>query len=161
MSRLFRRLKVRPVRAGRDVRHLRARLMLQPLERRVAPATFTVTSVADAGIGSLRQAIANANAITGLDDIVFDPAVFGTQRTISLTSNELLIEDSVNLAGPGAGLLTIRRDPAAADFRILDFNVPSLRAPSTVSGVTIQAGRAALGGSFTEMNAGSRTEFQR
>lgn len=44
---------------------------LEPLEARIAPATFTVTSIEDAGPGSLRQAILDANAAAGLDSIVF------------------------------------------------------------------------------------------
>ncbi|HTK78726.1 MAG TPA: hypothetical protein VL371_25940 [Gemmataceae bacterium] len=142
MSRVFSRLKVRPVRGGRDVRHLRARLSLQPLEGRVAPATFTVTNVSDAGNGSLRQAILNANSLAGVDDIVFDPAVFAVPRTISLTSAELLVSQGQNITGPGAGLLTVRRDPAAAAaFRVFDFNFPS-GGTATLSGMTISDGRS-------------------
>src|SRR4051812_32606647 len=54
----------------------RARLMLHALEGRVVPATFTVTNDADAGAGSLRQAILDANARAGADDVAFDPAFF-------------------------------------------------------------------------------------
>jgi hypothetical protein len=43
------------------------------LESRIAPAamTFTVTTTADSGAGSLRQAILDANANTGVDEIDF------------------------------------------------------------------------------------------
>jgi hypothetical protein len=43
----------------------------QPLEPRTLLATFTVTTDADAGPGSLRQAILDANAAAGADDIHF------------------------------------------------------------------------------------------
>ena len=44
-----------------------------------------VTNTNDAGAGSLRQAIINANANgAGRDDIVFDNTVFGTPQTITL-----------------------------------------------------------------------------
>ena len=43
------------------------RLGLQSLERRVVPASFTVSNTNDAGTGSLRQAILSANAASGAD----------------------------------------------------------------------------------------------
>jgi hypothetical protein len=42
------------------------------LEDRLAPATFTVLNTDDAGAGSLRQAILNANASAGADSIAFN-----------------------------------------------------------------------------------------
>ncbi len=47
------------------------RLLLELLESRDAPAVFTVTTTADSGAGSLRQAILNANANAGVDTIRF------------------------------------------------------------------------------------------
>jgi len=52
-------------------------------------ATFTVTNILDTGAGSLRQAIVDANANPGSDTITFDPVVFATPQTITLTSAEL------------------------------------------------------------------------
>ena len=49
-------------------------------------ATFTVTNTNDAGAGSLRQAMINANAMAGADFIVFDPVVFSTPQTITVLS---------------------------------------------------------------------------
>ena len=60
---------------------------LVPLEDRATPATFTVTNLNDAGAGSLRDAISQANNETshpGADVIVFDSAIKG--GTITLTS---------------------------------------------------------------------------
>jgi titin len=51
--------------------HTRLCLGLEPLEDRLAPATFTVSNIFDGGIGSLRQAILDANAVAGADRIVF------------------------------------------------------------------------------------------
>lgn len=65
-------------------------------------ATFTVTSLADGGPGSLRQAVLDANAAAGADEIVFD----GVTGTITLSS-EILISDALTITGPGAGLLSI------------------------------------------------------
>jgi parallel beta-helix repeat protein len=148
MSRPLRRLSPRTVGNNpRAAARFRARPLLQALEGRVAPAIFTVTNVNDAGNGSLRQAILNANSVAGPDTIVFDPAVFATPQTISLTSGELLVSQDVAITGPGAGLLTVRRDPAAAsDFRVFDFNFPAGGPGATLSGITIRGGRAANGG---------------
>jgi hypothetical protein len=81
-------------------------------------ATFSVTNANDNGAGSLRQAIINANNAAGADTITFDSTFFSTARTINLTTGELAISDSVTIQGPGANLLTVRRDfNAATDFR--------------------------------------------
>src|SRR5438093_4521515 len=52
-------------------RLLAARMSLERLEDRTAPAVFTVSSTADVGAGSLRQAILDANAAPGADSIRF------------------------------------------------------------------------------------------
>lgn len=58
---------------------------VEHLEARIAPATFTVTTVADSGNGSLRQAITDANNATGPDSIVFAIAGTGVQTITPLT----------------------------------------------------------------------------
>ena len=50
---------------------LRVRPRVEGLEGRWVPATFTVENLNDAGTGSLRQAILDANTSAGADDIVF------------------------------------------------------------------------------------------
>ena len=57
----------RPIRKPRPAR----RLAVECLEDRSVPAFFTVTTIADGGIGSLRQAILDANAAPGADTIDF------------------------------------------------------------------------------------------
>src|ERR1051325_5265576 len=61
--------------------------------------TITVTNTNDAGPGSLRQALADAN-----DGDTIDFAVTGT---IGLTSGELMVDKSVMISGPGADSLTL------------------------------------------------------
>ncbi len=57
----------------------------------VNAATFTVTTTADAGVGSFRQAILDANSLAGIDNIIFS---IGTgAQTITLLS-------SVNVTTP-------------------------------------------------------------
>src|SRR4051812_45515636 len=53
--------------------------------------TFTVTNTNFSGVGSLRQAIADANANPGLDTIVFNIPGSGVQ-TISFTSSATITD---------------------------------------------------------------------
>jgi len=57
--------------------------------------TYTVTNNNDAGTGSLRQAILDANANAGLDEIRFDLSV----QVINLAGTDLEITDDVNIIG--------------------------------------------------------------
>src|SRR3954469_23637102 len=64
-------------------------------------ATITVTTAADVvasdGVRSLREAVAQANATTGADTIVFASALEG--RTLTLTQGELALTHHVTLDG--------------------------------------------------------------
>jgi uncharacterized repeat protein (TIGR01451 family) len=77
----------------------------------IAPATFTVTNVNDAGLGSLRQAILNSNArfASGPNTITFNIPGSGVHR-ILLTSDPLpQIAESVIIDGytqPGSSVNT-------------------------------------------------------
>jgi parallel beta-helix repeat protein len=111
----------------------------------LVPTVTTVLNTNDSGAGSLRQAILDSNNRAGPDVINFDPTFFNVARTISLTSSELLITDSLTISGPGAGLLTVRRDPVAAtqQFRIFDVNAAGFQ-NVTISGMTISGGSTAV-----------------
>src|SRR6516165_7323224 len=78
------------------------RLVVEALDDRCLPSTFTVTNLLDTGAGSLREAVVAANANPGADSIDF--AVTGT---IALTSGQLDITDSVTINGPGADALIV------------------------------------------------------
>jgi Calx-beta domain len=78
------------------------RLQVEVLDDRCLPSTFTVTNLLDSGTGSLRAAVAAADANPGGDDIDF-----GVTGSISLTSGQLDITDSLTINGPGAGALTV------------------------------------------------------
>ena len=78
---------------------------LEVLEDRAVPATFTVTNLNDAGLGSLRQAIADSNGTTVENDVIVFQA--GLTGTITLTTGQLPVVRSVTINGPGAGVLTI------------------------------------------------------
>jgi parallel beta-helix repeat protein len=70
------------------------RQTIEPLEARIAPATFIVSTGADSGPGSLRQAILDANALPGLDSITFS-----TPHLIKLATHLPAITDRINITG--------------------------------------------------------------
>ena len=108
-------------------------------------ATFTVTNTNDSGAGSLRQAIIDANAAAGADNVVFS-AVSGT---ITLAT-EILITDSVTIAGPGAASLTITPTNPAHALRINNVATPPT---VTISGLAFQGANAAgSGGAIAKVN---------
>jgi hypothetical protein len=76
----------------------RATLAFEPLEERLAPAIFLVTTSNDAGAGSLRVAIAGANALPGPDIIRFNISGGGI-HTIDLVSPLPTITAPLKLAG--------------------------------------------------------------
>ncbi len=91
----------------------RFRPHLFPLDDRCTPAALVVNALTDTGAGTgdagdLRYCIAEANARTGADTITFDPAVFGSGATITLTSGtQLVFSDttgSTTVTGPAAGV---------------------------------------------------------
>lgn len=110
---------------------------LEPLECRTVPATFTVTNLADAGIGSLRQAVLDANASAGADLIDFAP---GLRGTVALTSGELGITDAVRIDAPGAHKLAVSGSDLSRVFNIAAGAVVEL------DGLTVTRGSALLRG---------------
>ena len=88
---------------------------------------------------SLREAINAANAAPGVDVIGFAPAVRGA---IQLTSALPAITGTTTVEGPGADLLTVRRN-VAGEFRIFHIDHSAV----TISGLTISNGRLTPSGS--------------
>src|SRR4051812_3774217 len=79
-SRAFSRIRSVPLRTTG-----RPSCRAEALEERIALSVFTVSTPADVGPGSLRQAILDANNNNRIDDtIVFDAAVFSTPRVIDV-----------------------------------------------------------------------------
>ncbi|HYH53637.1 MAG TPA: right-handed parallel beta-helix repeat-containing protein [Solirubrobacterales bacterium] len=98
---------------------------------------FPVTSLANDGSGSLREAIEGANARLGGDTIPI-----GVSGTIELEEALPTVEDDVAIAGPGASSLTV--EPSSGnEFRIFDFGFDITAA---LSGVTVTGGVAEEGG---------------
>jgi predicted outer membrane repeat protein len=88
--------------------------------------TVTVTNTNDSGPGSLRQALSIVNDGDTID--------FSVTGTITLTSGELLVNDSITILGPGATDLAVNGNQASRVF-----HVGSGRAV-TISGLTIANG---------------------
>ncbi len=116
-------------RSGRPAGRSHFRPVLVGLEDRATPATFTVVNTDDSGPGSLRAAIASANATPGADDIDFAPGLTG--QTITLTAfdpgligvgafgpSAFVVTSPITIRGSGQ---TLSRDTGGAAFRL--FNV--------------------------------------
>jgi filamentous hemagglutinin family protein len=113
--------------------------------------TFTTTNINDAGLGSLRQAILDANALAGADTIRFDTTgVFATPQIINLTSATLNISQDLTVQGTGASNLTVRGNNTFGIFNITAGNV-------TFDGLTITNGRGGNGGGISNNSTGTLT----
>src|SRR4051812_6924549 len=69
-------------------------VLIEALESRISPATISVTTFADSGPGSLRDAINKANAAAGDDDIVF----IAKKGTVKLQSSLPTITDDLTIS---------------------------------------------------------------
>ena len=76
-------------------------------------ATFTVTNTQDDGVGSLREAITEANAMAGADTIIFDIPGAG-QKTITVLSDLPAITETVTIDGGNSGVASNRVELAGA-----------------------------------------------
>jgi hypothetical protein len=95
-------------------------------------ATNTVTSTADNGAGTLRNALASvANG---------DTINFTVTGSITLTTGELLVSNNVTISGPGPGSLAVSGNAASRVFHITN------AVTAVISGLTITNG--VVSGSF-------------
>lgn len=124
---------------------------IESLESRIAPAVFLVATTADStdaahDTGSLRDAIALANAQIGKDTIKFHlPAPPPhSENIITLTGGELLSAGEVAIQGPGAGKLIINGNGSRV-FHIDDLSYPT-SSPAIISGLSIVNGSGDYGG---------------
>ena len=93
--------------------------------------TFTVTNTNNAGVGSLRRAILDANADFGADTIDFN--LSGCPCVISLTTGLPTITDTVTIVGPGTSQLAVDGNNSV---RVFDIGA----VPVTLSDLTVQHG---------------------
>ena len=127
----------------------------EQLEERAVPAVIplTVTSLADSGPGTLRQAImtADAGATTNSYLITIERSASGT---IDLKSVLPDLSRNITITGLGASTSTVQRDPAASPFRIFTVDKGE---PVNISGLTIKGGNAGNGNGGGLDNAGTVT----
>ena len=102
-------------RRGARGRCVRALLSLLLLPAAAGAANFTVTTLADNGAGSLRDAVDQANRTVGADVITFGAGLSGS---IVLSSGAIDIFDALSINGPGAAQLSISGNHASRLFRI-------------------------------------------
>lgn len=118
-------------RSGQAVRRSsRWRPRIESLENRSMLTTFTVTNLDDAGDGSLRDAIHEANMMPGPDVIDF---ARGLQGTIGLTSGQLDITDDLVINGPGKGALSVSGNEKSRVFAISGAETDVVMSHLTVS----------------------------
>ncbi len=104
-----------------------------------AAATFQVTNLNDAGAGSLRDAIAQANGAAGADVVTFQAGLTGT---IPLTTGQLKITDSLTITGPGPAMLSVSGTNASRVFYVY---AGASTLDVTISGLTVTGGSANIG----------------
>jgi hypothetical protein len=107
------------------------------LEGRALLSTLTVSNTSDSGAGSLRAAVAQANAGGGGDTIVCS-SLFNTPQTITLTGGQLEFTGAragTTITGPGANLLSVSGNNASRVCRV-DANVTA-----SISGLKIAGDR--------------------
>ena len=101
-------------------------------------ATFAVTTTADSGPGSLRQAILDANANPGADTIAFAIGATGSQQTIQPASALPIITGPVTIDGWSQGGAGYSGPP------LIELN--GALAGSSVKGLHITAGSSTVRG---------------
>ncbi len=130
-------------------------------------ATLVVTTTADSGAGSLRQAVADANVTPEVDIVTFAPELANT--TIHLTGTELFVTSPIIMTGPGAAQLTFSGSQvnnlftvttsgrlALDGLTLIDGNRAIVNAGTlTIRNSTVRGNHASNGGAI--MNSGSLT----
>jgi len=107
--------------------------------------TFTVQNINDAGGGSLRDAITQANGLAGADEIRFNPGVFnGSQGAIVLTTGQLGVNTAtgdLTISGAfGASNVVVDGNNASRVFEVTGTG------SATFDSLTIQNGNVAGNG---------------
>jgi hypothetical protein len=113
--------------------------MLEGLEDRCLPSqvTLTVTSLADSGTGTLRDAIQTADAGTSSDKFTIGFAS-GLTGTIELQGALPDLTNSIDIQGPGASSLTV--EPAAGVSLTAAIFTVDMGQSVSLSGLTIANG---------------------
>ncbi len=107
--------------------------------------TLVVSNLNNAGSGSLRQAVLDAVAVDS-DTILFAPGLNGSIPLLS----EIGIDKDLNIAGPGASVVTLNGNASTRLFSVLGGTV-------SISGLTLFNGRAVgTAGGFEQSGVAER-----
>ncbi|HEX5955788.1 MAG TPA: choice-of-anchor Q domain-containing protein [Solirubrobacterales bacterium] len=106
-------------------------------------AIFTVTNLNNAGAGSLRQAVIDANAAAGTDTVVFQSGLTGT---VTLAGTDIDVLESLEIQGPDAGVITVSGNNASRIFYINPDTNGNPGDPVRISGLTLTDGNAGADG---------------
>lgn len=112
----------------------RALLSLLLLPAAAGAANFTVTTLADSGAGSLRDAVDQANRTVGADVVSFNAGLSGS---IVLNSGAIDIFDALSINGPGAAQLSISGNHASRLFRIGPSGPARASLATAISGLSL------------------------
>ncbi len=111
-------------------------------------ANYVVSSLADSGPGTLRDAVGLANGTPGVPDTI----TFTVTGNLVLTSGELIVTDTLSIDGPGARALTIDGNINGRLFQIQN-NTTNF----SLSGVTLTRGLTNGNGGAILNNGGNLT----
>jgi len=103
---------------------------------------FTVINLNDAGPGSLRQAIIDANNQPGRDSIFFQQ---GLEGYILLSGSLPPVTEAVFISGSGAQKISISGNNL---FRIFEINIPAGGQRAIIEGLTLRNGNGNIGGAL-------------
>jgi predicted outer membrane repeat protein len=110
--------------------------------------TFTVTNTSDSGAGSLREAIAEANANAGADEIQFADSVSGT---ITLGSQLPSVTDDAGLVIDGGGDVKVSGNHAVAVLEVGVGARLTLQNLTVADGSADDHGAGVVNGGFMEV----------
>jgi hypothetical protein len=116
---------------------------------------FVVTTTADTGVSgklTLREAVNLAGVTPGNDTVTFDPTVFATAQTITLTQGQINLTNAAGVTGTltvqgtGAGLLSVSGNNASRVFYLYSGTTAILQNLTVTGGKTPGAALGSYGG---------------
>src|SRR5262245_24751173 len=125
-------------------KHYRCRPALEGLESRQLLADFTVTTAANTGAGSLRQAITAANDNPGPDRILFD-IPDAQSKTITPSSFLPTINEAVTIDGYSQPGTSVNTDPLGFNAQ-LAIRINGSNAGTDINGLVVNAGGVVIRG---------------
>ncbi|MBI1325663.1 hypothetical protein GC170_21065 [bacterium] len=146
--------------SAKKVRRTAFRLLCETLEQRLPLATFLVTSEADSGPGTLRQAIAQANATAVADEITFAADV----HRVILTSGQLQVTNEITIGGSADVEISRSSGAKTPQFRLFDISpgaAVTLNRLTLVNGFENQGGAIRNQGTLTLVSSTLRNNVSR